>query len=56
MTANFNDEYIELPGKMMDWERPDLTGYARGDCLHLEDPRVHGAWIEGKAVNLGDCR
>jgi hypothetical protein len=48
MTADFNDEYIELPGKMMDWERPDLTGYARGDCLHLEDPRVTARGLRAK--------
>jgi len=56
MTANFNDEYIDLPGKMMDWERPELTGFARGDYLHLADPRVEGAWIEGLAIHLGDYR
>jgi len=30
-----------------------LTGYAMGECLYLQDETNMDAWIEGKAVTLG---
>jgi len=57
MTSNFRDDFIEKFHADIDRiDSGDLTGYAMGECLYLEDPRVHGAWIEGHAVNLGDHR
>jgi len=32
----------------------DLRGYAIGDCLYVQQAGHPDAWIEGKAVNLGD--
>jgi hypothetical protein len=57
MTTNFRDDFIEKFHEDIDRiDSGDLIAYAPGDFLLLEDPRVHGAWIEGKAVNLGDHR
>ena len=55
MTANFLDDFIERFDQ--DIERidsGDLTGYAMGTCLYLQDETNMDAWIEGEAVNLGD--
>ncbi|MDR9412774.1 MAG: hypothetical protein RI531_09210 [Haloferacaceae archaeon] len=55
MTANFRDDFIDRFHQ--DIERidsGDLTGYAMGECLYLQDETNMDAWIEGKAVNLGD--
>jgi len=31
-----------------------LRGYVVGDCLYMQQSGNRRAWIEGKAVNLGD--
>src|SRR6056297_1953395 len=53
MTANFREEFIERFGDMMN-DDGHLTGYQVGDSLYLQDPDNFDAWIEGKAVNVGD--
>jgi hypothetical protein len=30
------------------------TGYPMGECLYLQDETNTDAWIEGKAVHLGN--
>jgi len=35
---------------------PDITGYASGECLYLQDADNMRAWIEAPAVHLGDWR
>jgi len=47
---NVADFYAQLPGA----EGIRITGYARGDCLYLVDTANADAWLEGKAVSLGD--
>jgi len=47
---NVADFHAELPGA----EGIRITGYARGDCLYLVDTANPDAWLEGKAVSLGD--
>src|SRR6056297_2644749 len=53
MTANFREEFIKRFGDMMN-DDGHLTGYQVGDSLYLQDPDNFDAWIEGKAVNVGD--
>ena len=31
-----------------------LRGFVAGDCLYLQEVGNDAAWIEGKAVNVGD--
>jgi len=31
-----------------------LRGFVAGDCLYLQDVDNEAAWIEGKAVQVGD--
>ena len=31
-----------------------LRGFVAGDCLYLQEVDNQAAWIEGKAVNVGD--
>jgi hypothetical protein len=47
---NVADFHAELPGA----EGIRITGYARGDCLYLVDTANADAWLEGKAINLGE--
>jgi len=47
---NLADFHAELPGA----EGIRITGYARGDCLYLVDTANADAWLEGKAINLGE--
>jgi hypothetical protein len=54
MTANFRKEFIERFGDTV-LDQGELTGYQVGDSLYLQDPDNFDAWIEGKAVNLGDA-
>jgi hypothetical protein len=44
------DFHADLPGA----EGIRITGYARGDCLYLVDTANDDAWLEGRAVCLGD--
>jgi len=57
MTANFRDDFIDCFYQDMEGiDSGDLTGYAMGECLYLQDETNMDAWIEGKAVHLGDWR
>jgi len=47
---NVADFHAVLPGA----EGIRITGYARGDCLYLVDTANADAWLEGKAINLGE--
>jgi len=47
---NVADFHANLPGA----EGIRITGYARGDCLYLVDTANADAWLEGKAINLGE--
>jgi hypothetical protein len=40
--------------EILDPEHPELTGFARGDCLYLVETNNDHAWLEGRAVCLGD--
>ena len=33
---------------------PAVTGFAAGDCLYLQESDNDDAWLEGRAVCLGD--
>jgi hypothetical protein len=33
---------------------PKITGFAAGDCLYLQESDNDNAWLEGRAVCLGD--
>jgi len=44
------DFHASLPGA----EGLRITGFARGDCLYLVDTANDDAWLEGRAVCLGD--
>jgi len=33
---------------------PHVTGFAAGDCLYLQESDNDDAWLEGRAVCLGD--
>jgi len=47
------DEMVDM---ILDDRPQELTGYAVGDCLYLRRSGQPDAWIEGKAVHLGDWR
>jgi len=46
----------EMVDTILDDRPQELTGYAVGDCLYLRRSGNPDAWIEGKAVHLGDWR
>ena len=44
----------DMIGDILQLRLQELTGYAVGDCLYLRRSGNPDAWIEGKAVHLGD--
>jgi len=57
MTTNFRDDFLKKFHEDINCiNSGDLSGYAMGECLYLQDETNMDAWIEGKAVNLGDHR
>ena len=47
-------DITDMVDDILDDRSHHLRGYAIGDCLYVQQAGQPDAWIEGKAVHLGD--